>query len=384
MAYFSFFLLKDSFSYLSKQVEIKQKYYSKDITLWKHLNNRNKQKDFCVLKREIRFKTNVIGKKLLICLPPKFGLGDAVEYSIAINSLLKSKKFSKIGIAYCGDHTHIFKDLFLFSNLYPIFISEKEIREYDTIFHITLDIKALKFQKYFRSNIAVEICNYFKVKIVDVKIYNNTKIKNQKSIITIFPVATSAIRSIPFKIIEELILNFKQKYKFKIIIDESPFSKYLMKKIVQKNNFEFLKPRNVEALIKEISKVDFGIFVDSGPLHIAKIFDKPGILIETSVSGEILLNNSNKIHLLKNKYISNYCKGPCGLVDIFSYNNNIGCYETNQISFSKLRDIENLKNLQRFNKKENNTQFMLNPVGCIKKIDVNNIIELVKRKIKEK
>ena len=37
------------------------------------------------------------------------------------------------------------------------------MEEYDTIFHLTLEIKALKFQKYKRSNITSEISNYFKL-----------------------------------------------------------------------------------------------------------------------------------------------------------------------------------------------------------------------------
>ena len=45
--------------------------------------------------------------------------------------------------------------------------------------------------------------------------------------------------------------------------------------------------------------------------------------------------------------------------------------------------FKNKKNLQRWNKKENNTHLISNPVGCIKQIDVKNIIELIKNKIKE-
>ena len=39
MAFFSFSLLEDSLTYLSNQIEPNQKYFSKDTTLWKELNN---------------------------------------------------------------------------------------------------------------------------------------------------------------------------------------------------------------------------------------------------------------------------------------------------------------------------------------------------------
>ena len=106
----------------------------------------------CIRDRNI---TN-LGKKLLICLPPKFGVGDAIEYGIAINSLIKIKKFYKIGIAFTSDHYYLFREFFSFADIYPIIISQDELNIYDTVFHITLEIKALKYQKYNRSNISQE------------------------------------------------------------------------------------------------------------------------------------------------------------------------------------------------------------------------------------
>ena len=104
MAFFSFSLLMDSFVYLSTKIEPNKKYYSKDIALSKELNNKNKINSFSKLNHETRTVITNVGKKLLICLPPKFGLGDAIEYGIAINSLIQIKKFNKIGIAFTGDH----------------------------------------------------------------------------------------------------------------------------------------------------------------------------------------------------------------------------------------------------------------------------------------
>ena len=110
MAFFSFSLIKDSFEYLSTNIELNKKYYSKDIALSKELNNKNKIYSFAELNYESRYNIAKVGKKLLICLPPKFGVGDAIEYGIAINSLIKIKKFNKIGIAFTSNHYYLFKE----------------------------------------------------------------------------------------------------------------------------------------------------------------------------------------------------------------------------------------------------------------------------------
>jgi ADP-heptose:LPS heptosyltransferase len=383
MAFFSFSLLKDHFIYLSKKLEPKKKYYSKDIALSKELNNKNKLNSFAKLCYEKRLNITSVGKKLLICLPPKFGVGDAIEYGIAIHSLVQSKKFEKIGIAFTSNHNYIFKKFFAFENIYSKIISQDELNAYDTMFHITLEIDALKYQKYKRSNITHEICDYFKIPIIDFK--KETKLPKNYDIktISIFPISTSLLRSLTPQIIDEIIMFFSNEYRVKIVFDNSDYSNYLFENI-KNNNFIAVEPNNIKDLVLEISKTNFGIFVDSGPLHIAKCYNKNGVLIETSVSSKILLSNSKRIKSVKNEYNSSYCNGPCGLVDLFSYHNKIGCYETHKLNFRDISSIKNQKNLQRWSKKENNSHLIQNRVGCIKQINIKNIIELIKNTIKEK
>ena len=382
MAFFSFSLLKDSFVYLSTKIEPNKKYYSKDITLSKVLNNKNKIKSFAQVNYESRTNITNVGKKLLICLPPKFGLGDAVEYGIAINSLIQIKKFNKIGIAFTSNHYYLFKEFFCFQYIYPIMLTQDELTNYDTVFHLTLEIKALKYQKYNRSNIAQEMCKYFKVPLIDYK-KEITKVKKDNiKTISIYPISTSYIRSLPESILEEIIKSFSNEYKIKIIFDNSDYSNYLLGNM-KNDNFTSVVPKNIESLILEISKTNFGIFIDSGPLHLAKCFNIKGVLIETSVASKILLSNSKNIISVKNKYKSDYCNGPCGLVDLFACKNKVGCYETHKLNFKNVISFKNQKKLQRWNKKENNSHLISNPVGCIKQLDVKNIIELIKFKIKE-
>ena len=382
MPFFSFSLLDDSFSFNSKRLQSNLTYYSKDINLWKELNDKKKKTQLKYVKFENRIKTNIFGKKLLICLPPKFGLGDAIEYSIAINSIIQSSKFLKVGIAFCGSYNFVFKNIFSFKNIYPDPISSLEKNEYDTIFHLTLEIGALKFQKYKRSDIVLETCKHFNIPISKYKI--NRKVTEEKLIkkISIFPVSTSVIRNLPHKALEAIIKNFENKYNIEIFIDNSDYSNYLQE-IFFKTNVVFKNPTNIENLIKDISNINFGVFIDSGPIHVAKLFNRLGVFIETSVSNKILLRDSDLIYTVKNKYRSQYCNGPCGLTDISSFMKNVGCYETSQLSFKDIQTLKSLKDLQRRNKKENNSHFISNPVGCIKKIDIENIIQTINYKLKE-
>ena len=92
--------------------------------------------------------------------------------------------------------------------------------------------------------------------------------------------------------------------------------------------------------------------MDSGPLHVAKILNIRGVLIVNSVSSKILLNNFNSISSFNNTYQSKFCQAPCGLTNIFNYNNNYGCFDSLQINKLDFSKIYNLNALQRGSIKE--------------------------------
>ena len=68
-----------------QDIEPEVKYYSKNSDLWKFLNKK-KNKQFITLANEERKKLDAIGDKILFCLPPNIGMGDAVEYALSIKS----------------------------------------------------------------------------------------------------------------------------------------------------------------------------------------------------------------------------------------------------------------------------------------------------------
>jgi len=254
-------------------------------------------------------------------------------------------------------------------------ILEENLHKYDTIFHTTLEIDDFKYQKYARSNIEKNIIKKFNVsKIRSYKFNNNTKIKK----ITIFPISQSPIRSMSLKLLNSLIENFDDNYSIDIVFDNSSrISQYLEEHVCLKNSNK-LYPSSLLALCQIVEKTDFGVFMDSGPLHLAKILGKRGVLIITSVSGSILLDDFSSIKEIKNTYKSNFCTSPCGLTNVFNYENKVGCYQYLSIEKSNLL-IKNLNLLQRGSIKNSYINLMKYPVGCVKNLNLNKIIQSIKK-----
>ena len=383
MPYFSF-SLNQKFLDKVKSEEIKNfyikpniSYFSKNTKLWKILNKNFKYNDDGYVKYEQRKKITNINDKILFFLPPSIGLGDSIEYALAIKSILKSNKFSKVGVAFVGRYKNIFTNLFKIKNVFKEIISIKDFENFNTIFHISLEILPLKNQKYLRSDIETNITKYFGTKKI-----RNHKIKKLSKIdtITIFPISNSPIRTMPLEIIQSLIDKLQDKYKIEFILDKESSISNLIEKKIDFKKVKKLYPQNIETLINLISMCKFGIFMDSGPLHVAKIFSKPGILIETSVKGNLLLSEFDTIKILPNFFKSDYCEGPCGLTNIFNYKNNAGCYQSLKVDNNILKNLK--KNaLQRGTLKNKYSNFIFNPVGCVKNINLENLIYYINKHI---
>ena len=357
---------------------IKTKYYSKNTKLWNLLNKNKLKKNIFEIKFEKIIKIKNFKKKILFCLPPSLGLGDVVEYGLAIHAVKNSKQFSKVGIAFTGRYNNILKKYFFLKYTYPEIINENVFRTYDTIFHVSYEIPEFKNQKYIRSDIENNLTNYFNVNKFRKSVINEIKVSK----ITIFPISASPLRTMPLTLLLSIINYFKNDYLIDVVLDNSEISNYLENKI-EYSAINKKKPHNLDSLLTIIESLEFGIFMDSGPLHVAKILNKPGVLIESSVNENVLLNNFKTIQTLKNYYKSNYCAAPCGLTNIINLNDKIGCFDSmkqKKIDFNKL---DNLNSLQRGRLAKQYKNFIENPVSCLRsinKINLNNFIEKVIKK----
>ncbi len=372
MPYFSFSIRENfnlsNFDIFEKNIV----YFSKNTQLWKALNSSSNKKFLNFCKIEERKKIKLIKKKILFCLPPSIGLGDAIEYGQAIDSLNHSGIFKYIGTAFVGQFSILFKKYFKCNSIYEDVICEKDLLTYDTVFHFTLEIEALKRQKYLRSNIKQEILKYFNYELSK----NNNKPKSKKiKKISLFPISTSPIRTMPVFLINELIIYLKNKTNLEICFDiNSEVSNFIENKIVQ-SGYSKTRPLTLESLLNYIENLEYGIFMDSGPLHFAKYLDIPGMLIETSVNSKVLLEEFANIKPIKNNFFSKFCHAPCGLTNIFNFNNKIGCYESIKTKKSNIINLNNFNLLQRGKIKKYYIHYLLNPVGCLQSLDINMIIK---------
>lgn len=376
MPFFTFSIKKSLLLLNDFNIKPNQVYFSKNTYIWKILNKEKKNNSVFV-KKEKRKKAIKIDKTVLFCLPPSIGLGDAIEYARALKSINENKLFKDFGIAFTENYSFIFKKYFKLTKLYPYLVSEKTVNKYSSLFHFTLEIESLKNQKYIRSDIEKEIKNYFNLemkKLFFVKSVISNKIKK----ISIFPISNSPIRTMPSYLLNKIISYLKNFFILEVYLDKtSEISKALIND-VNLDNIVLVDAKSKLELVNSIKNIEYGVFMDSGPLHVAKLFNKRGILIESSVSSKILLSNYNKIISINNNFFSKYCKSPCGLTDLFNYEGNIGCYNSLKKNHLEFKNNNLFSVMGRRGIKNDYTRFIEKPVGCLQSISVRNVLNLIK------
>ena len=374
MPFFSFSLTEVTPSLKKYNITENNLYFSKNTQLWKLIKKIPKS-NINKLDHEKRHSLKSIGKKILFCLPPNIGLGDAIEYASAIKLISETNMFEKLAVAFMGEFDFLFKDYFNIENNFPYTIDNVDLKKFDTIFHLTLEIKSLMNQKYSRSDIYSEILGFFKIKDIKSQLIQNDKNCEIKKI-SVFPLSNSPIRTMPIEVLIKLTDLLKKHFNIEIFLNQnSEISNLIYKRIIDED-INIIDPKSTKALISAIKKIDYGIFMDSGPLHVAKMFNKKGLLIETSVSSKILLRNYKLIKGIENGFSSFFCMAPCGLTDIFNHNNNHGCFDSLQIERSKFKR-ENYKNLLSRGVKNHYKKNFIKPVGCLSSLNVQNIFNAV-------
>ncbi len=378
MPFFSFILNKNcptsslnlnncDVEYLEKDI----KYFSKNSSIWKIFNKKINQGLLNEITIEKHNKYLPKSKKILFCLPPNPGIGDSIEYGLAIKNIKLNKIFKEIGIAFCSPAHRLLSNFTEADNIYSDFIRESQIKKYDTIFHFTSEINALKLQKYERENIEESINNFFKIKN---KISKKNLVNKKISRISIFPISKSPIRTLSTNLIDNIISYLVNKrYVVDLILGDDQISNNLFYNLKNLNKCKVYNPKNLEELEKYIKEIEYGIFCDSGPLHISKIYNKKGILISTSVDSKKILYENTNIVPYNSEFKSNYCTAPCGLTNIINLGNEHGCYYSLKKEKKLIFESVNISLLNRGNLKNSYKYFLNNPVGCVQSINFEKI-----------
>ena len=98
--------------------------------------------------------------------------------------------------------------------------------------------------------------------------------------------------------------------------------------------------RTIGNLVSFISEQDYVVLADSGPAHITKLFQTPGIGIYSSASATILQGRHQNLLSWQSTYKGDFCKAPCGLAKLrATVSGTIGCMGSLGVPVSELINL---------------------------------------------
>lgn len=292
---------------------------------------------FQVLPREGWDEHDFSSKSVLFLIPDD-ALGDCVGMALFFRALQRRFSKIKIGVLNSGSASDIFA-LVPDVEIFQLFISSAQLKSFDHIIDLS-EMEGWETIAQMPVNPEEALCTAFDLPAIPLP--SRQPVVKAGLKIGILPMASSPLRTLPPALVRNMaqmlshaghsvtiILNAYQgvmrKYKDSIATGD-------LSSVTMVDGF-----RTIGALIGFMEKQDYVILADSGPAHITKLFQTPGLGIYTSASATVLQGRHRNLRNWQSTYHGDFCQAPCGLAKLRATDDGkIGCMGSLQVPAKQL------------------------------------------------
>lgn len=317
------------------------------------------------------------GKRVLFVVPGS-AIGDNVGYFLFIQSVIESLGPGGVAILNCGAASDIYR-LDPRIEVFPLWISDAEMSNFELVIDF-LEVPQIR-------KITEQPCDPEVVLTECVGLPPSTSYATKSGVsgtpsrISIFPLASSPMRSLPLQLCRHLVsearsrkvgvtvhLNGMQRQSSAYVQALTPMEGDLVR-------IDLGSP-SLGDLLDAIAGINYGIFCDSGPAHLSKLYAVRGIAIHTSADAQPLRGRFTNLDIWQSAYLGKFCAAPCGLAGPWiDARKRIGCMGSLQVPQAELAERAIL--IDDFT----NQAMIANPIPCVEYL--NKTKEQIWRAIEE-
>lgn len=280
------------------------------------------------------------GKRILFVLPGN-AVGDNVGYFLFLQSVLEALAPSRVAVMNSGGASDIYH-LDSRIEVFPLWIEHAELRGFDLVVDF---MEVPRLRKIAESPCDPEVTLTDFADLPPTKAYSTAPRQSGKpASVSIFPLASSPMRSLPLDLCRFLIgkatqSNLPVAVHLNGMQRQSAFYERGLQDLESPTVKLHRGSSSLGDLFSVMENVDYGIFCDSGPAHLSKLTATRGIAVHTSAEAGVLRGRFTNLGIWQSNYVGKYCAAPCGLAGPWvDAAGRIGCMGSLTVPRSELKE----------------------------------------------
>jgi ADP-heptose:LPS heptosyltransferase len=258
------------------------------------------------------------GKRVLFLLPSD-ALGDNVAALLGIAALAEKFRLVEAAVFCARSAGDVFAAMRRIKT-YPFWIAEKELRRYHHVFDLG-HVEAQRDIEIWPVDMEHEVLAAFGLPPARAFPAEARPIRRERPLrLGILPIASSPLRTLPVAVAVDLAASLAARGEVTLFLNGAQAQGRLYREALAAapptgarivEGFE-----TIGALMRAIDELDYAVFADSGPAHMAKLFRLPGCAVYTSAPGEVLQGRFRNLARWTVPFKGPHCEAPCGLAKL--------------------------------------------------------------------
>lgn len=302
------------------------------------------------------------GKTLLVLLPTQ-ALGDCTQALMALHALHEARRPKSITVACAGAAYDIFTTN-PFLTVRPLWFAKAEADSADYVVDLghmlvgrNIDLWPVDFEGTMLKAFAIPPSSRYDAEIRPLPTGRPLEIG-------LFPLASSPLRTLPAAVVRHLAGVLTGYGNLTVSLNIWQEQGKIMQQELQDQDpdIRILESHpSIGDILQSIARLDYAVFADSGPAHMAKLSATPGVTIYTSAPSHVLQGRFRNIVAYDVNYSGDHCSAPCGLAKVRkARNGEIGCMGSLGLPLEDLPETPQARNDAVVR------QLITDPVPCVK------------------
>lgn len=302
------------------------------------------------------------GKRALFLLPSQ-ALGSNVATLLFLQALREKFSMGGLGV-FCARSA---ADIYLTdpqTTVFPLWIGERELRRWDVV----VDLGHLESRRdidIWPVDMEADLLEAFNVAPSRrYGVEGKALPADRPPVIGILPLASSPLRTLPIAATRALCEALAERGRVVLCLNKDQHQGVLYAREIGglPAGVEILDGfASIGALLSAIDGFDYGVFADSGPAHMSKLFATPGVAVYSSAPGDVLQGRFRNLANWTIPFVGPHCATPCGLAKLRATPaGRIGCMGSLEVPIEGLPSIARGANPQVVER-----LLLAEPVPCI-------------------